>query len=182
MQIFSQISQFLNKDLGRSNHMPALLLHWHADTKIIEWCGVSECVPLWYRVKTGIVETFPKLQGVPLGLSAHATFDSRKTKYSLSEGDTILLYTDGIIEAKNRKNQQFGIERLQHEFLTGIASPLDKLVQNLFQSVWRHMGKADDDIDDERDDITLVALRCSSSKFCQGKIPIEITPVTTVEF
>ncbi|HEY3989183.1 MAG TPA: PP2C family protein-serine/threonine phosphatase [Acidobacteriaceae bacterium] len=47
---------------------------------------------------------------LPLGLSSGAVYD--ELSFRLHEGETLVLYTDGIVEARNAKGELFGFERL----------------------------------------------------------------------
>jgi serine phosphatase RsbU (regulator of sigma subunit) len=51
-----------------------------------------------------------QVYGLPLGLQPDATYE--EVQVSLSPGDTVLLYTDGITEAVNSSRELFGFERL----------------------------------------------------------------------
>ena len=55
------------------------------------------------------VTTLP-VEGFPLGLFPHATYD--ETCLRLSSGDLVLFFSDGIIDAVNSRGEQFGEERL----------------------------------------------------------------------
>src|SRR5881296_734789 len=48
--------------------------------------------------------------GIPIGMFCDARFTV--TRLRLSPGDTILLYTDGVNEARNASDQEYGIDRL----------------------------------------------------------------------
>jgi sigma-B regulation protein RsbU (phosphoserine phosphatase) len=52
-----------------------------------------------------------KLRGIPPGLFAAANYETLTLR--LLAGDSVLFCTDGISDAFNRKEEQFGIERLQ---------------------------------------------------------------------
>jgi len=64
--------------------------------------------PLWI-VKDGLGD-MPQLNGVSLGITANANYD--KKEITLSPGESILLYSDGLIEAENEEQELFGNERL----------------------------------------------------------------------
>jgi phosphoserine phosphatase RsbU/P len=61
-------------------------------------CGESE------------VRSFEEVGGPPLGLLEDLEYE--QTTLSLLPGDTLAFYTDGITEAMNAKNAQFGVGRL----------------------------------------------------------------------
>ena len=50
-------------------------------------------------------------QGFPLGVVAGAEFDS--VEVTLSRGDCLVLYTDGITQAKSPEDELFGEARLE---------------------------------------------------------------------
>jgi sigma-B regulation protein RsbU (phosphoserine phosphatase) len=51
--------------------------------------------------------------GLPIGMIAHATFDDEAV--TLQPGDRLYFYTDGVIEALNASEQEFGHPRLMSE-------------------------------------------------------------------
>jgi serine phosphatase RsbU (regulator of sigma subunit) len=64
--------------------------------------------PLW-MVRDGLGD-MPQLKGVSLGITANANYE--KKEITLSPGESILLYSDGLIEAENEEQELFGNERL----------------------------------------------------------------------
>jgi serine phosphatase RsbU (regulator of sigma subunit) len=92
--------------------------------------------------------------GVILGPFSRATYD--RVERPLAPGDRLLLYTDGIIEAANAEDKQFGENSLQrflaqHGHLSG-ESFADALLQTVVN--WVHR-KRDESLDD---DLTLVVI------------------------
>jgi len=76
------------------------------------------------------------------------------TEVQLAPGDLVLLYTDGASEAMNDSGEQFGEDRLVEVLRSHAHLPPPGILQKCLDRV---RGFADDG---ERDDITLVALRC----------------------
>ena len=54
--------------------------------------------------------------GLPLGVM---DMPFEQTSFALEPGDVVLLYTDGVTEARNPGNDQYGLERLQRTLSTG---------------------------------------------------------------
>jgi sigma-B regulation protein RsbU (phosphoserine phosphatase) len=52
-----------------------------------------------------------KIKGIPLGVMEGAAYP--QGTISITKGDFIVLFTDGVIEALNRDNEQYGLPRLQ---------------------------------------------------------------------
>ncbi len=55
-----------------------------------------------------------ELRTQSLGLGMHAGAQFHELKQTFSQGDKLILYTDGVIEAVNNASEQFGSERLKH--------------------------------------------------------------------
>ena len=60
--------------------------------------------------------------GVPIGMIEHTTFADESV--SLAPGDRLYFYTDGVIEALDESEQEFGYERLIAEIDRQRGSPL----------------------------------------------------------
>jgi serine phosphatase RsbU (regulator of sigma subunit) len=56
-------------------------------------------------------EELPLRGSLPLGLSADAVYED--LIFRLHEAETLTLYTDGIVEARNAKRELFSFERVQ---------------------------------------------------------------------
>ena len=77
---------------------------------------------------------------------------------TLNPGDTVVLYTDGVTEAMNEENEEFGTDRLC-EIFTGI-SPADseELNMKVFEAVHAFAGDTS-----QSDDITCLTLHRSEA-------------------
>lgn len=92
-------------------------------------------------------------KGIALGAleSIEAFLEDRELV--LSPGDSLLLYTDGAIEARNKQNAMFGIERLQKDIAQILHRSKNGYVQNLFEDIQLFTSGAE-----QHDDITMLAL------------------------
>lgn len=92
-----------------------------------------------------------ELTGLPLGVINDS--DYGEISMALRYGDTVLLYTDGVVEATNEHNEMFGYDRLaQLLYSFGGLKPRALLATLLHEL--RTWGSAD-----QTDDITMVILR-----------------------
>ncbi len=100
------------------------------------------------RIKQRLAST-----GLPLGVDAG--FDPKEiVQYApISYGDKILMYSDGLTEARNAKDQEFGSERL---FEAIANAPRDQIFDQVFRDLDRFCG----DITTQADDVTLVEITC----------------------
>jgi sigma-B regulation protein RsbU (phosphoserine phosphatase) len=85
---------------------------------------------LW--ISPGGVALLPS-GGVPVGMMPDATH--AQALVHVSPGDTVLLYSDGITEALNGADEEFGMERLTALALEGRAQPPAELSRRIFAAV-----------------------------------------------
>ena len=96
---------------------------------------------------------FPKIKSFALGIRPKAQYEQHELQ--MEKGDILFLYTDGVTEAENVDKELYSNERLE-EFLNSTDKnlPLDKLLEQVRQSIKNHAGDAQ-----QSDDITMLALR-----------------------
>ncbi|MDD5255144.1 MAG: CHASE2 domain-containing protein [Candidatus Omnitrophica bacterium] len=123
------------------------------DTKANTWQGAcAGHMPLFcYHKVTDTLTEALAASGPPLGLSGSASYKTYSAVFQ--PGDKILMYTDGWTEARNRKNQEFGVQRLKEAFWAGRSKAPEGILSELRR---RHEGFS------EKgrlfDDLTLVIL------------------------
>jgi len=69
------------------------------------------------------------------------------SQVSLNSRDRFLLYTDGLTEARNKKGEEFGLERVKEFFLRHKDLPLQALVDKFKEecfNFYRGMPQHDD--------------------------------------
>jgi sigma-B regulation protein RsbU (phosphoserine phosphatase) len=71
--------------------------------------------------------------GVVLGVFANQTFKSDVTQ--LQSGDRLVLYTDGVTEACNSDDEEFGEDRLLRVLQENATSPAGEIQKKILQSV-----------------------------------------------
>jgi len=72
----------------------------------------------------------------------------------LEPGDVVVMFSDGVTEARSVADEEYGEDRLVGELMELRHLPAEAIVQAVFESVERFMGDAP-----AGDDITLVVLR-----------------------
>lgn len=86
-----------------------------------------------------------EVEGIVLGMFEDEEYTEKK--YQLSNGDRLVLYTDGIIEASNTKNEVYGIDRLitilQSNNHLGIEELKEKIFKDTETFSKGHLSKDD---------------------------------------
>lgn len=81
----------------------------------------------------------------------------RENELVLEPGDCLYLYTDGVTEATNSREELFGEGRLQEVLNETPGLPVAELLSRVKASIDAFVGDAE-----QVDDITMLALRCQS--------------------
>jgi len=106
--------------------------------------------PLVRRGASGQVEEHDAVSGLPVGMFGGTEYSEGLIE--LANGDAVLLVSDGVTEARGRKGEMYGMERLHQSLARRAASPAD-LVSDLLGDLRSFSGG-----EDQADDITIMAL------------------------
>jgi sigma-B regulation protein RsbU (phosphoserine phosphatase) len=118
-------------------------------------------------IRNGTVEEV-RITGMPLGLLADVEFD--EARLALQPGDIVVFASDGIHEAMNKDQEEFGIERLKAVLAT--VAPVDPgytVAQKIVKATDDHTGPGRT----PHDDRTLMILRVTDDSDADfSKLPI----------
>lgn len=111
--------------------------------------------PLVWRKGTGKVEVI-SAPGVAVGVDKGSVFEriTKDVPIPMESGDVLLLYTDGVNEAVDHKELEFGDERIKTIFSLAAPNGAEAVVDSLCDSVKKFIGG-----EPQSDDITLVVVR-----------------------
>ena len=90
--------------------------------------------------------------GLIIGFAEDARYEEEAI--GMAPGDFLVIHSDGITEARNEADEEFGEERLESILLRRRGSTSKQLIDHIFAEVARHAGKAP-----QTDDMTLVVIR-----------------------
>ena len=94
--------------------------------------------------------------GVALGIMPDEFVDFETLCISLDPGSTVMMYTDGMTEAINAFEEEFGVERLIEAFSKSCSerSENSEIINDLMTAVTRFERE-------QADDQTVVLIRCN---------------------
>lgn len=93
-----------------------------------------------------------KTPGVGLGMTRRSRYE--QAEIGLESGDTLVLYTDGVTEARNEQGEEFGEDRLLEALQAAPAGGAQLVVDHVLEAVKRFAAGAP-----QHDDITLIVAR-----------------------
>lgn len=98
--------------------------------KEIEFSRAGHCPTIYYNSKEDKTEFFTN-QGLGLGILRNGDFHKyiHVNKFGYNPGDVILLYTDGISEARNKEDEEYGYDRIK-EVLHANAKLSPEVIQD----------------------------------------------------
>ena len=138
----------LSSSLEKTSFITASYFELDSNSKSVEFTRAGHCPTLYFNSSEKSSQFFED-KGLGLGIIRNSTYDNyievRKINYS--QGDILLLYTDGITEAKNMKREEFGYERLKQIIENNYSKPADEIKNEVIDSLYGFLGKqlVDDD-------------------------------------
>jgi serine phosphatase RsbU (regulator of sigma subunit) len=120
--VLSQVETTLRNQLGEGHYVTIFYAVLDLRTRVLHYVNAGHCPPILRR-QSGSVETLGPTRPV-LGFMLEEGF--RSERLTLGIGDRLLLYTDGVSEASNAAEEEFGPDRLmalvegpEHEAMEG---------------------------------------------------------------
>jgi sigma-B regulation protein RsbU (phosphoserine phosphatase) len=135
--------------LGRDDFATLSLFRFYPDGRFVV-AGAHEDA-LIRRARTGQSEEVPTV-GTWVGVNEHAGDQMKNQSNYLDPGDVMVLYTDGITEAKSPAREQFELTRLAEALEAVHAEPAEEIGRRILSRVkaWST---------EQADDQTLVVIR-----------------------
>jgi len=153
--ICTSINELLERQFGGEAFATGQLAQLELETGTLSWINAGHPRPL--LVRNG--QAIGQLEGVltlPWGLGEEPASPAQE---ALEQGDGVLFFTDGIIEARTPDGEEFGIDRLVD--LTGQCAsnqlPPEEIVRRIVRSVLDHQDSA------LRDDATVLLVEWHGS-------------------
>jgi len=103
------------------------------------------------RRHTGAVERLT-IGGLPLGILAEGRYESDSVK--LQAGDWLVIFTDGLVEAMNARDEEYGEARLLDVLNAGASAQPDELLRRIMASADAFVGTTP-----QHDDITCMLVK-----------------------
>ena len=97
---------------------------------------------LFRSVNGGIPKRLRLAGGIPLGIELH---EYPGESFAITEGDRVIVYSDGLTEQRNSDNQQFGWERVAQALEP--CEDCDEDVKTVMAAISKYAGS--DDLDDD---------------------------------
>jgi phosphoserine phosphatase RsbU/P len=128
----------------------AFLAELDPATGDLAYVNAGHNVPI-LRKKSGLVERL-EAGGIPVGIFADAPYQMGTTR--IEGGDWLVIFTDGVIEAVNSKDQEYGEPELLRLVDRGAGLAPAELLRSMLSELDRFVGNTP-----QHDDITCLLLK-----------------------
>jgi sigma-B regulation protein RsbU (phosphoserine phosphatase) len=135
--------------LAQDDHVTFCLMRYRADGSVV-FAGAHEEI-LVFRTD-GRFEQIPTT-GAWLGAVPDLNDVTKDSSVQLQPGDLMVLYSDGLIEARNGRGVQFGLPRLAALVEKHRDASPDQIRRRIFQRLRVWTAK-------QEDDVTVIVVRC----------------------
>lgn len=154
--VVTRFSEEMYPRMRRGQFMTLNFLRWEDESRTLHYAGAGHEHILWYRKERGYTEKI-KAGGIAVGLVEEPGQLIKRSRLQTQAGDVIVLYTDGITEARNTRDDMFTLPRLQDSVdkYAHLADP-EKISSGILQEVMEFIGDAE-----QYDDITLLVATVS---------------------
>jgi serine phosphatase RsbU (regulator of sigma subunit)/anti-sigma regulatory factor (Ser/Thr protein kinase) len=147
-KVLQRANEILLPEMPARMFVTCLYMVLEPATGRVEFANAGHNLP-YVRTADGVVEL--RATGMPLGLLAGMDYPEHEA--ILAPGESVLLYSDGLVEAHGPAGDMFGFPKLRE--LMATERPGSELLDHLLDELHGFVGKGWD----QEDDITLVALQ-----------------------
>jgi sigma-B regulation protein RsbU (phosphoserine phosphatase) len=133
-----------------NRYATALLLIYEASAGACRWINCGHTDGIIVRAD-GTVEMLP-CTGMALGLFPTRVYDEES--FELRDGDLLAIYSDGVTDAQNEAEEDFGTDRLVEVLTRHCHAPSTEVVDRVFEAIDAFAGTAP-----QFDDITMLVLK-----------------------
>jgi phosphoserine phosphatase RsbU/P len=150
--------------------MTSVVLRWDKLHQKMYYTGAGHEHILIYHTKTEKVDAV-RSGGIALGMIPDVSQIAQEQEIPLEIGDTIVLYSDGITEAKNKTGEMYGLDRLVESVRKNGYRPS---AENVFDGVTKEFANFVGEYV-QIDDITMIVIRYRGNEATASKAKLTIS-------
>jgi phosphoserine phosphatase RsbU/P len=150
-EIMARVSDKLFEEAGSGMFVSLVCVLLNVRTGEMEVCNAGHPAPLLLS-SSGAVSHVNGSSGVALGAWSNLTYEP--THRRLAPGDMLVLFTDGVTEAFDRKRCLYSVKRLEEKLAHFTGKRAEYITRGIVQDIRSYCAGSE-----QSDDITLLAVR-----------------------
>src|ERR671919_957227 len=150
-EVLARVNEHLCPDMPPKMFVTCLYGVLDPETGLLRFANAGHDLP-YVKTADGVIEL--RARGMPLGLMPDMTYEEKEAV--LEPGDSVLLHSDGVVEAHDPEREMFGFPRLK-ETMAGVAGG-QELIDRVISELEAFTGPGAE----QEDDITMVTLERSA--------------------
>lgn len=129
-------NQALSACFDKSSFITATLLYINTESQTLTFSRAGHCPTLYYSHQTEET-TYLQDKGMALAVFRKPQYEDflEVTEIQYQANDIVLLYTDGIVEARDKQGEEYGYERFQNIIRSNTKSTATEINQRIIKSV-----------------------------------------------
>jgi serine phosphatase RsbU (regulator of sigma subunit) len=131
LQVVNRLNNGIHSVSGGNRYVTLVLADIDTLNRSFRYVNCGHNPPLLFQAKTRDVVPMNS-SCLPVGMFDSVTCEINRC--DLATGDILVLYTDGITEAENSQEEEFGMERLSAVIRRDSSLSAEELMANIFQS------------------------------------------------
>jgi sigma-B regulation protein RsbU (phosphoserine phosphatase) len=152
-ELLERTNREFHKRVGATHRFVTLfLMVIDVEKGIARYASAGHPTPLLINSTTGTSRWLEEASGFPLGIVAEAQYDSHE--FQLTAGDTVLIFSDGLTDARNHDDVLYGEAHIQTSVESLKEVTVNSVLERTRSDVERYMnGK------EAADDMTIVVTK-----------------------
>ncbi|MBI0399374.1 MAG: SpoIIE family protein phosphatase [Cytophagales bacterium] len=142
INFLSKANSALSRCLEKNNFITTTYYTINTSLKEIYFARAGHCPTLFYSLEQGC-SRFLNIKGMGLGIVRNEGYENYLEEGYLKyrPGDVMVMYTDGIVEAKNQENQEFGYDKLRLLLDHYKTLPAKEIKSKIVNEVYDFVGR-----------------------------------------
>ncbi len=169
-ELVTHTNNLLQPRISSRLFMTSVMLRWDKQKRQLFYTGAGHEHILVYRHKTESVQAITS-GGIALGMVPDVSQIAKENQIPLEVGDCVVLYTDGITEAKNQAGEMYSLDRLarslkKNGFKPSAESIFDGMTNDFSAFVREYV---------QTDDITMMVIKYTGDESTENKVKLTIS-------
>jgi phosphoserine phosphatase RsbU/P len=132
----------------------AFLAEYDSARRVFHYINAGHNNPILRR-SNGLIERLD-VGGLPIGIQAEAKYESASV--TLAPGDWLIIFTDGLVEAENTRQEEYGEARLLSAVAAGAGTTPAEMLNRLMKELDLFVGSTP-----QHDDVTCLLVKAENS-------------------